>query len=147
MHYPEGCFPATLPWSSSLWSWSCCSPHVSQWCLGQGCGGRLEEGCACRGATGGPKVLHLDISGEVGPGSSCFSECDCDTIPVPRCHLVRRACPSPGLARFLSSLPTPSPGSSFHLGHRALVAGQYLSPKSSSLGTTPLFVERAWSCF
>ena len=39
--------------------------------------------------------FHLDVSSETGPGPSCFSECDCDTIPVPRCHLVWRPCSSP----------------------------------------------------
>lgn len=39
--------------------------------------------------------LHLDVSSETGPGPSYLSECDCDTIPVPRCHLVWRPCSSP----------------------------------------------------
>lgn len=39
----------------------------------------------------------LNIPGEVGYGLFCFPECDCDTIPVPRCHLVWRPCLSPPL--------------------------------------------------
>lgn len=51
----------------------------------------------------------LNIPGEVGYGLFCFPECDCDTIPVPRCHLVWRPCLSPPLLvgfsfPFLSSL-------------------------------------------
>lgn len=43
------------------------------------------------------ELVCSEVSGhpcEVGPGFFCFSECDCDTIPVPRCHLVWRPCPS-----------------------------------------------------
>lgn len=106
---PEECFTATLPWGTSPEAGAAASSQLASG-ASEGEGGRLEEGCACNEASGGPKLLHLDISGEVGPGLSCFSECDCDTIPVPRCHLVRRACRSPGPPPFLSSLPAPSPG-------------------------------------
>ncbi|EPQ18362.1 Otogelin [Myotis brandtii] len=50
-----------------VWSPDRCCPYkscVGRWCLSEGEGGRLEEGCACSEASGGPKVLHLDISGE-----------------------------------------------------------------------------------
>lgn len=77
-----------------------------------------RRGCAAGKGLGAQGVSHLDISGEVGPGPSCFPECDCDTIPVPRCHLVWRPCPSPFSLVCLPLLPSVSipsrggPGSS-----------------------------------
>lgn len=67
----------------------------------------------------------------MGPGHSCFSECDCDTIPVPRCHLVWRPCFFPisviCLPLSFPLYPIPWRACSFHVVQRALVC------KSASL--------------
>ncbi|KAF7462433.1 hypothetical protein GHT09_012531 [Marmota monax] len=80
-----------------VWSPDRCCPYKS-------CGKfqtvlELELYHCQAGGGAAPAVSDLGAPGtstwaslvKVGPDLSCFSECDCDTIPVPRCHLWEKS--------------------------------------------------------